>query len=75
MVRTYGLLPDLKFLIQQQIINPIKSKILNVPTSDDPELKAFINDLRLQGLIVRQDFTSSNNLDIKKIDGKWALKD
>ena len=66
---------DLKFLIQQQISNPIKSKILNVPTSDDPELKAFINDLRLQGFIVRQDFTSSNNLDIKKIDGKWALKD
>ena len=66
---------DLKFLIQQQISNPIKSKILNVPTSDDPELKAFINDLRLQGFIVRQDFTSSNNLDIKKVDGKWALKD
>ena len=66
---------DLKFLIQHQISNPIKSKILNVPTSDDPEFKAFINDLRLQGFIVRQDFTSSNNLDIKKIDGKWALKD
>ena len=66
---------DLKFLIQNQESNPIKSKILNVPTSDDPELKAFINDLRLQGFIVRQDFTSSNNLDIKKVDGKWALKD
>ena len=66
---------DLKFLIQQQISNPIKSKILNVPTSDDPELKAFINDLRLQGFFVRQDFSSSNNLDIKKVDGKWILKD
>jgi len=66
---------DLKFLIQNQKSNPIKSKVLNVPTSDDPELKAFINDLRLQGFIVRQDFTSSNNLDIKKVDGKWALKD
>ena len=66
---------DLKFLIQQQISNPIKSKILNVPTSDDPELKAFINDLRLQGFVVRQDFSSSNNLDIKKVDGKWILKD
>ena len=66
---------DLKFLIQQQISNPIKSKILNVPTINDPELKAFINDLRLQGFVVRQDFSSSNNLDIKKVDGKWALKD
>ena len=66
---------DLKFLIQQQISNPIKSKILNVPTTDDPELKAFINDLRLQGFFVRQDFSSSNNLDIKKVDGKWILKD
>ena len=66
---------DLKFLIQNQKSNPIKSKILNVPTSDDPELKAFINDLRLQGFIVSQDFTNSNNLDVKKVDGKWALKD
>ncbi len=66
---------DLKFLIQNQKSNPIKSKILNVPTSDDPKLKAFINDLRLQGFIVRQDFTNSNNLDVKVIDGKWALKD
>jgi len=66
---------DLKFLIQNQKSNPIKSKILNVPTSDDPELKAFINDLRLQGFIVSQDFTNSNNPDVKKVDGKWALKD
>jgi len=66
---------DLKFLIQKQKSNPIKSKILNVPTSDDPELKAFINDLRLQGFIVNQDFTNSNNLDVNKVDGKWALKD
>ena len=40
---------DLKFLIQNQKSNPIKSKVLNVPTNDDPELKAFIDDLRLQG--------------------------
>ena len=66
---------DLKFLIQNQKSNPIKSKILNVPTSDDPKLKAFINDLRLQGFIVSQDFTNSNNLDVKVVDGKWALKD
>jgi len=66
---------DLKFLIQNQKSNSIKSKVLNVPTSDDPELKAFINDLRLQGFIVRQDFTNSNNLNVKKVDGKWALKD
>ena len=65
---------DLKFLIQNQKSNPIKSKILNVPTSDDPELKAFINDLRLQGFIVSQDFTNSNNLDVKKVDSKWTLK-
>jgi len=66
---------DLKFLIQNQKSNPIKSKVLNVPTSNDSELKAFINDLRLQGFIVSQDFMNSNNLDIKKVDGKWALKD
>ena len=69
---------DLKFLIQNQKSNSIiskVSKVLNVPTSDDPELKAFINDLRLQGFIVSQDFTNSNNLDVKKVDGKWALKD
>jgi ATP phosphoribosyltransferase regulatory subunit len=66
---------DLKFLIQNQKSNSIKSKVLNVPTSDDPELKAFIKDLRLQGFIVSQDFTNSNNLDVKKVDGKWALKD
>jgi len=69
---------DLKFLIQNQKSNSIiskVSKVLNVPTSDDPELKAFINDLRLQGFIVSQDFTNSNNLDVNKVDGKWALKD
>ena len=66
---------DLKFLIQNQKSNPIKSKVLNVPTSNDPELKAFVNDLRLQGFIVSQDLMNSNNLDIKKVDGKWALKD
>jgi len=66
---------DLKFLIQNQKSNSIKSKVLNVPTSDDSELKAFINDLRLQGFIVSQDFTNSNNLDVKIVDGKWALKD
>ena len=62
-------------MIQNQKSDPKKSKILNVPTSDDPELKAFINDLRLQGFIVRQDFMNSNNLDVNKVDGKWALKD
>ena len=66
---------DLKFLIQNQKSNSIKSKVLNVPTSDDPGLKAFIKDLRLQGFIVSQDFTNSNNLDVNKVDGKWALKD
>ena len=66
---------DLKFLIQNQKSNSIKSKVLSAPTSDDPNLKAFIKDLRLQGVIVRQDFTNSNNLDVKKVDGKWALKD
>jgi len=66
---------DLKFMIQNQKSNSIKSKVLNVPTSDDPELKAFIKDLRLQGFIVSQDFTNPNNLDVKKVDGKWALKD
>jgi len=66
---------DLKFLIQNQKSNSIKSKVLSAPTSDDPNLKAFIKDLRLQGFIVSQDFTNSNNLDIKKVDGKWALKD
>jgi len=58
---------DLKFLIQNQKSNPIKSKVLNVPTSDDPELKAFIKDLRLQGFIVSQDFTNSNNSTLKKL--------
>jgi len=66
---------DLKFLIQNQKSTPIKLKVLNVPTNDDPKLKAFINDLRLQGFIVSQDFTNSNNLDVKIVDGKWALKD
>jgi len=66
---------DLKFLIQNQKSNSIISKVLNVPTIDDPELKAFINDLRLQGFIVSQDFMNSNNLDVNKVDGKWALKD
>ena len=66
---------DLKFLIQNQKSNPKTPKILNVPTSNDPELKAFINDLRLQGFMVRQDFTSSNDHDVKKVDGKWELKD
>ena len=66
---------DLKFLIQNQKSNSIKSKVLSAPTSDDPNLKAFIKDLRLQGFIVSQDFTNSNNLDVKKVDGKWALKD
>jgi ATP phosphoribosyltransferase regulatory subunit len=66
---------DLKFLIQNQKSNSIKSKVLSAPVSDDPELKAFIKDLRLQGFIVSQDFTNSNNLDVKKVDGKWVLKE
>ena len=66
---------DLKFLIQNQKSNSIKSKVLSAPTSDDPNLKAFIKDLRLQGFIVSQDFTNSNNLDVKKVGGKWALKE
>ncbi len=66
---------DLKFLIQNQKSNSIKSKVLSVPTSDDPKLNAFIKDLRLQGFIVSQDFKNSNNLDVTKVDGKWALKD
>jgi len=66
---------DLKFLIQNQKSNSIKSKVLSAPTSDDPNLKAFIKDLRLQGFIVSQYFTNSNNLDVKKVGGKWALKE
>ena len=64
---------DLKFLIQNQKNNPIKSKVLNVPTNDDPELKAFIDDLRLQGFIVSQDFTNSKYLDVNIVDGKCVL--
>ena len=66
--------PTMAQLPDGSIIDTNNKAIVREPTNDDPELKAFIDDLRLQGFIVSQDFTNSNNLDVKKVDGKWLLK-
>jgi ATP phosphoribosyltransferase regulatory subunit len=66
---------DLKFLIQQQSGSKFKPRTLLSPSIEDASLKAFVEELRSAGVIVKQDIENSDNVDIVKSDDKWIIKD
>lgn len=66
---------DLKFLIQQQSASKFSPRILLAPNSNDASLKAFVEELRLNGVVVKQDIENSNNADIVKSGNEWIIKD
>jgi len=66
---------DLKFLINQQIYNNKKSKVLNAPNIDNPEFLEFVNELRGKGYIIRIDLNDSAEVDFVNESGKWKLKE
>ena len=66
---------DLKFLIQQQSDSKFKPRTLLAPNIDDTSLKAFVEELRSAGVVVKQDIENSDNVDIVKSGNKWIIKD
>ena len=65
---------DLKFLIHQQATKVDSKKVLNAPNIDDSDLIEFVNNLRVNGHIIRTDLKGSSDVDFVKEDGKWKLK-
>jgi ATP phosphoribosyltransferase regulatory subunit len=65
---------DLKFLIQQQLASKFSPRILLAPNSNDASLKVFVEGLRLNGVVVKQDIENSNNTDIVKSGNEWIIK-
>ena len=65
---------DLKFLIHQQENSINKSKVLNAPNIDNPDLNQFVNDLRSKGHVIKTDLNSSTEVDFIQENGKWRLK-
>ena len=65
---------DLKFLIHQQATKVDSKKVLNAPNIDDSDLIEFVNNLRVNGHIIRTDIKGSSDVDFVKEDGKWKLK-
>ena len=66
---------DLKFLIQQQSDSQFSPRTLLAPNSNDASLKAFVKELRSNGVVVKQDIENSNNVDIVKSGNEWIIKD
>ena len=66
---------DLKFLIQQQSESKFSPRVLLAPNSSDASLKAFVEELRSNGVVVKQDIENSNNVDIVKSGNEWIIKD
>ncbi|MCS5591941.1 MAG: ATP phosphoribosyltransferase regulatory subunit [Gammaproteobacteria bacterium] len=66
---------DLKFLIQQQPSAKFSPTTLLAPNIDDVSLKAFVQELRSSGVVVKQDIENSNNTDIVKSGSEWTIKD
>ena len=65
---------DLKFLIHQQATKVDSKKVLNAPNIDDSDLIEFVNNLRVNGHIIRTDLKGSSDVDFVNEDGKWKLK-
>ncbi len=65
---------DLKFLIHQQENSINKSKVLNAPNIDNPDLNQFVNDLRSKGHVIKTDLNGSTEVDFIQENGKWRLK-
>ena len=66
---------DLKFLIHQQENSINKSKVLNAPNIDNPDLNQFVNDLRSKGYVVKTDLNGLAEVDFIQENGKWRLKE
>jgi len=66
---------DLKFLIQQQSDSKFSPKTLLAPNTNDASLKAFVKELRSNGVVVKQDIENSNNANIVKSGNGWIIKD
>ena len=66
---------DLKFLIHQQENSINKSKVLNAPNIDNPDLNHFVNDLRSKGHVIKTDLNGSTEVDFIQENGKWRLKE
>ena len=66
---------DLKFLIHQQENSINKSKVLNAPNIDNPDLNQFVNDLRSKGHVIKTDLNGSTEVDFIQENGKWRLKE
>ena len=66
---------DLKFLIQQQSDSKFSPKTLLAPNTNDASLKAFVKELRSNGVVVKQDIENSNNASIVKSGNGWIIKD
>ena len=65
---------DLKFLIHQQATKVDSKRVLNAPNIDDSDLIEFVNNLRVNGHIIRTDLKGSSDVDFVNEDGKWKLK-
>jgi ATP phosphoribosyltransferase regulatory subunit len=66
---------DLKFLIHQQDIGLKNKKVLNAPNIDNPDFIRLVNQLRVQGYIIRTDLKGSDGVDFVNENGKWKLKE
>jgi len=66
---------DLKFLIQQQLESKFSPRTLLAPNLNDTSLKLFVEELRSNGVVVKQDIENSNNADIVKSGNEWIIKD
>ena len=66
---------DLKFLVQQQPRSKFKPRVLLAPVIADESLKNFVAELRSNGVVVKQDITNSNNVDIVMRNNEWIIKD
>ena len=66
---------DLKFLIHQQENSINKSKVLNAPNIDNPDLNQFVNDLRSKGHVIKTDLNGLAEVDFIQENGKWRLKE
>ena len=66
---------DLKFLIQQQSESKFSPRTLLAPNLNDTSLKLFVEELRSNGVVVKQDIENSNNADIVKSGNEWIIKD
>ena len=66
---------ELKFIVQQKPRSKYKQRVLLAPVIADESLKNFVAELRTNGVVVKQDITNSNNVDIVMRNNEWIIKD